>query len=596
MYGMVYAVNFYKARRQTIVRMDLKQLQKKGITLVIPSPPQIITRLLAMISEDRCSAEELSELILKDPSLTARILKVANSPFYQFSNKIETVSHAISLLGQETIRMICVSESFLAIFPMNKGRLHQLFQRHNDHSLLTGIIAKALIGYLAPDIDPEKAFIAGLLHDIGKPILWYNFSKQIREFEQVFQTGLSEIEAERMVFGHDHLKVGKWLADEWALGTELTDAIHNHHEIQPVYVTEGQESALTEIIYFANLMAKTMIVVNDEITVRSKVKETLAKRLPKLPIDETLSRINEDLKPLVGSLFIGENSQAVIEDEQAEDHAETEDSVVSLGESYPEMVKKALTLFNTYNYFLGNFHLGEAFYRMLENIQLSLGMSKIFIILYDRKRKQLVIKGTPSQYRQLLDHTVALNMGESQFLARKECREFWFPAMENSPEMGLGQKLAELFGQELKCPDGVFVPVRGSSSFVGGFVALCQPDQYNVSMVIDFLNGYAVQLALAIRIYRLNKRMLNAEHDKTVTEMAGSLAHSLNQPLQTLSNYIYLLEKEMRVGSYGNSNRNVYCEKMKKALDEMQHSIKRFQTARETEATEYYGRERILSV
>jgi len=74
MYGMVYAVNFYKARRQTIVRMDLKQLQKKGITLVIPSPPQIITRLLAMISEDRCSAEELSELILKDPSLTARIL------------------------------------------------------------------------------------------------------------------------------------------------------------------------------------------------------------------------------------------------------------------------------------------------------------------------------------------------------------------------------------------------------------------------------------------------------------------------------------------------------------------------------------------
>jgi signal transduction histidine kinase len=260
------------------------------------------------------------------------------------------------------------------------------------------------------------------------------------------------------------------------------------------------------------------------------------------------------------------------------------------------MVKKALTLFNTYNYFLGNFHLGEAFYRMLENIQLSLGMSKIFIILYDRKKKQLVIKGTPSPYRQLLDHRIELDMQENRFLSEKECRELWFSAAGSPSGAGLAEKLAELFGRELGSPDGVFVPVRGASSFVGGFVALCRSDQHNISMIVEFLNGYAVQLALAIRIYRLNKRMLSAEHDKTVMEMAGSLAHSLNQPLQTLSSYIYLLEKEMRVGSYGNSNRNVYCEKMKKALDEIQHSIKRFESARETEATEYYGREKILSI
>jgi len=575
----------------------LKQVQKKGITLVIPSPPQIITRLLAMISEDRCSADELSELILKDPSLTARILKVANSPFYQFSNKIETVSHAISLLGQETIRMICVSESFLAIFPVNKGRLHLLFQRHNDHSLLTGITAKALIAYLNLAVEPEKAFIAGLLHDVGKPILWYNFSRQTREFEQVCRSGLSEIEAERMVFGYDHLRVGKWLADEWTLGSELTDAIYKHHQaVQPVYAVGEQEPALSEIIYFANLMAKTMVVVDDKFILRPNVKESLLKRLPGLSLDDVLSRINEDVRPFVGGLFTGQEVQDGTDDEVAEDSGSTGDSVLSLGESYPEMVKKALTLFNTYNYFLGNFHLGEAFYRMLENIQLSLGMSKIFIILYDRKGKQLVIKGTPAQYRQLLDHKIELGMQENRFLSNKECRELWFSIADNSSGAGLGQKLAELFGRELESPDGVFVPVRGSSSFVGGFVALCRHEEHNISMIVEFLNGYAVQLALAIRIYRLNKRMLSAEHDKTVTEMAGSLAHSLNQPLQTLSSYIYLLEKEMRVGSYGSSNRNVYCEKMKKALDEMQHSIKRFQSARDTEVTEYYGREKILSV
>lgn len=575
----------------------MKQLRKRNISLVIPSPPQIITRLLAMISEDRCSANELGELILKDPSLTARILKVANSPFYQFSNKIETVSHAISLLGQETIRMICVSESFLAIFPLNRGRLHQLFQQHNDHSLLTGIVARSLLAYLGPGIEPEKAFIAGLLHDIGKPILWYNYTRKVSEFEQVYRTGLSELEAERLVFGYDHLTAGKWLADEWTLGNELTDAITGHHyEGQPVQIVADQEIKLGEIIYYANLMAKTMTAADNSFIIRPQIREYLGKSFPGLPLDHLLARVNEDARPFWGSLFLGENFKALDNKDINEEPEIANDSVVSFGDSYPEMVKKALMLFNTYNYFLGNFRLGEAFYRMLENIQLSLGMSKIFIILYDRKRKQLVIKGTPAQYRQFLDRKLKLDESGDRFLCRKESKEFWFTAAKGQQNSVLEQQLAALFGKELGVSDGVFVPVRGASSFVGGFVALCQPKQHNVSMVVEFLNGYAVQLALAIRIYRLNKRMLAAEHDKTVTEMAGSLAHSLNQPLQTLANYIYLLEKEMRVGSYGNSSRNVYCEKMKKALDEMQHSIKRFQSVKDSETTEYYGREKILSV
>ena len=575
----------------------MKELRRKSITLAIPSPPQIITRLLAMISEDRCSANELGELILKDPSLTARILKVANSPFYQFSNKIETVSHAISLLGQETIRMICVSESFLAIFPMNRGRLHQLFQQHNDHSLLTGIVARSLVTYLNPGIEPEKAFIAGLLHDIGKPILWYNYTRKISEYENVCQTGLSELEAERMVFGYDHLTVGKWLADEWTLGNELIGAISEHHyEGQSVQLPATQELKLNEIIYYANLMAKTMAVSENEFIIRLQIKEYLGKSFPGLPLDDLLVRINEDAKPFISTLFLSDSFQGDDNEKINEEPEVRDDTVVSFGDSYPEMVKKALTLFNTYNYFLGNFQMGEAFYRMLENIQLSLGMSKIFIILYDRKRKKLVIKGTPAKYRQLLDRKLELDEKVNKFLLSSECKEFWFRAAKDQQNDGLGQQLAQLFGKELGSSDGVFVPVMGSSSFVGGFVALCQPEQHNASMVVEFLNGYAVQLALAIRIYRLNKRMLAAEHDKTVTEMAGTLAHSLNQPLQTLSSYIYLLEKEMRVGSYGNSSRNVYCEKMKKALDEMTHNIKRFQSARDSETTEYYGREKILKV
>ncbi|MBN2333465.1 MAG: HDOD domain-containing protein [Deltaproteobacteria bacterium] len=574
----------------------MKQLQKHDIALTIPSPPQIVTKLLTMIAEDCCSSAELGELILNDPSLTARILKVANSPFYQFSNKIETVSHAISLLGQETIRMICVSESFLAIFPMHKRRLPHLFQQHNDHSLLTGIFLKAIVTQLALAIDPEKAFIAGLLHDIGKPILWFNFPDKVAAYEQACKTGLRGEEAERMVFGFDHVMVAGWLADEWFLDDELLNAMVNHHQQDD---SDMQQPDLTALLSIANLLAKSVSLADDEITVLSHARTFLHAALPQLCLEVLLADVNRAVKPFHGNLFQGLGFRdGLVEVAAAAENeaAVTDDSVISLGDTYQEMVKKALTVFNTYNYFLGNFQLGEAFYRMLENIQLSLGMSQIFILLYNRKGRQLVVKGAPAAYRQLVGCAMAITEQEYAVFAGREQQEVWFTSGQQSAMPELATKFLHLFQAELNDPQGVFVPVQSSASLVGGFVALCRPEQQQAAMIIEFLRGYAVQLALAIKIHRLNKKMMAAERDKTVTEMAGSLAHTINQPLQTLASYIYLLEKEMKIGSSGSAHRNAYCDKMKKALEEINSGIKRFQAAREYEAADYYGREKILSI
>jgi HD-like signal output (HDOD) protein len=109
--------------------------------LRLPSPPTVLSRLLTMLAEDRSSAVELAEVILEDPGLTTRILRVANSPFYNFSNKIETVSHAIALLGCQSIRILCASESFMAIFPRRKGNFTALFQNYCQHCLTTSVLA-----------------------------------------------------------------------------------------------------------------------------------------------------------------------------------------------------------------------------------------------------------------------------------------------------------------------------------------------------------------------------------------------------------------------------------------------------------------------
>jgi len=117
--------------------------------LRLPSPPTVLSRLLTMLAEDRSSAVELADVILEDPGLTTRILRVASTPFYNFSNKIETVSHAIALLGCQSIRILCASESFMAIFPRRKGNFTVLFQNYCQHSLTTALLAKILAEEMA---------------------------------------------------------------------------------------------------------------------------------------------------------------------------------------------------------------------------------------------------------------------------------------------------------------------------------------------------------------------------------------------------------------------------------------------------------------
>ena len=142
--------------------------QHSGQSLRLPSPPTVLSRLLTMLAEDRSSAAELAAVILEDPGLTARILRVANSSFYNFSNKIETVNHAIALLGCQTIRILSASESFLAIFPRRKGSFISLFKNYCQHSLATALLAKILAEEMAVWLKAQDVAATVTHRDIGR--------------------------------------------------------------------------------------------------------------------------------------------------------------------------------------------------------------------------------------------------------------------------------------------------------------------------------------------------------------------------------------------------------------------------------------------
>ena len=135
----------------------------------LPALPEIVYQLTMLIDDPNSTAQDLAEVISKDQSLTARVLRLVNSSYYAFRSKISKVSHAISLMGFLSIKNIVLSLSVIDAFrkrELDDGLEHHLFW---EHSIGTAAAARSL-GERSGYLSPEEAFVAGLLHDIGKVI------------------------------------------------------------------------------------------------------------------------------------------------------------------------------------------------------------------------------------------------------------------------------------------------------------------------------------------------------------------------------------------------------------------------------------------
>ena len=199
----------------------------------LPSLPEIATKLMEVVNSPDTSADDAASLIKKDLALTSTVLRMANSAFYGMPRTISSVSSAVVILGFNTIRSIVLSASILKVFS-SKGRVegfnHQRFWRH---SILCAIgaklIAKQLMHILM--LDPESAFCAGILHDIGKLIFeQYVPEDYTKACQYAVNNKISLVKAEKEVMGITHTEIGNIISDKWALPLDLENALVYHHD------------------------------------------------------------------------------------------------------------------------------------------------------------------------------------------------------------------------------------------------------------------------------------------------------------------------------------------------------------------------------
>ncbi|HSR10306.1 MAG TPA: HDOD domain-containing protein [Thermodesulfobacteriota bacterium] len=210
----------------------------------LPTLPQVVMRVLAMAESPKISAMELSKAM--DQSLAAKVLKVANSAYYggRNSKTINSIHHAIMMIGFETVKEIILTTSFFHTF--HDSRDVEALQPLWQHSLECALIAKRLAWMYRYD-SLDEAYLSGLTHDIGKLIIQQYFSKQYGEIEKMKESGIDPLAAEKEILTLTHAEIGAKVAERWAFPESLVEAIARHHdrkwEISP---------ALGKILFYAD--------------------------------------------------------------------------------------------------------------------------------------------------------------------------------------------------------------------------------------------------------------------------------------------------------------------------------------------------------
>jgi putative nucleotidyltransferase with HDIG domain len=220
--------------------------------LNLPALPAITTSLLQMVDNPAVSSHRIAGLLASDQSLSARILRLANSPFYGFAHEIKTVQLAVTLLGSDTIANLALSMSVMNRFTQkfeDDTFDHAVFWKH---SILTANLSEKLAVKLHCK-NPGSGYTAGMLHDIGKLVIHEYLNPAHRNIEAlILEHGAAPYQAEREALSVDHAEIGGWLCRNWNLPDEIVAAVNGHHT--PI-TEESDPCGLVSVVFYADRAA-----------------------------------------------------------------------------------------------------------------------------------------------------------------------------------------------------------------------------------------------------------------------------------------------------------------------------------------------------
>lgn len=197
-------------------------------TSTVYSLPLFYDRLNETINHPRSSIDDIAKIITEDQGLTARLLRLANSPMFGWFGKVDSISKAVTIIGTQQLRDLALAASVMGVF---KGIPEELVNMQSfwRHSIACGIIARTLAIWRR-ETNVERFFVAGMLHDVGQLILATTLPEIVSE---MIQTSIQEkkmyLTVERERLGFDHPDAGGALLRSWKIPANISEPVTYHH-------------------------------------------------------------------------------------------------------------------------------------------------------------------------------------------------------------------------------------------------------------------------------------------------------------------------------------------------------------------------------
>jgi len=237
------------------------------------SLPTMVARLNPLVDDPTTSATDIARVIAQDAALTARLLKIVNCPFYRLPAKIDSLDMALSVLDTHQLRDLVLSAAVIKRFQTNIDPAFDV-EVFWCHSITTAIAARLLASKMTL-ANPERFFVTGLLHDIGKMVMYLTLpNESFRLIQELEKPGCDVANIEQQLFGFTHDDVGVALLKAWNFPESIIGPVR-YHALLNANEQDMQDAAL---LHIANNIANNMqepISRDDDTPLNQKATEVL---------------------------------------------------------------------------------------------------------------------------------------------------------------------------------------------------------------------------------------------------------------------------------------------------------------------------------
>ena len=553
--------------KKSQIKWNVSKLEK------LPTLSAVATQLVRLTMDETSDAQQVAEIIETDQSLASKILQLVNSASYGFAGRVTTMTNAVSLLGFSTVRSVALSMTVSDMFgPSEKPGA---FDRVGfwKHSLACGVCAE-LIAEQIESRYAKEAFLAGLLHDIGKVALdtcaREDFDGVIRE---AADRHISVLESERRLLETDHAVVGKWVAERWGLPEMFTHAVWLHHQPAGSLPKSGFDKELVEIVHLANIVVRSQMIgsggdsrvypipqrVLGSLELREDDLDEIKPRLWKL-VEERASIVN--LEATEKGLYLESLQRA---------NQELGRMALRLQEHNRDLSRKAkrfAVLHDMNTRMLPSHGLSEMLDVVATSLRDGLGVRRGFLFMADGERE--ILEGKIWTEEDETPKDLLLSIGGSKLDVDEDRAKLDVEVTNTIQETSLGVRDSSWVGERIteivQKNDLIVVPMVAQGKSAGQIVI--DNRGYSIKYTdkeLEELLTFGSASGVAISRYRLQEKLnerseelataiwkeeqareqlMRNERLASVGKMAAGAAHEINNPLAVISGRAQMLLRD----------------------------------------------------